>query len=174
MDKEIYNRIKEDVQNAEGIKAYCLNYMLDNYDEDDELETFVSDLLSHGCQSGMVCDLIYYSDTISFYDDYENDIGDLITQNMEMLGVDTRPLFIESLNGSAENLQQEKNLLAWFSFEETIRSLKDMVIGGVGGTKRDRVTSGPYSSISDAITDYVLFMVEGDTLDPNTAMSFTT
>lgn len=57
---------------------------------------------------------------------------------------------------------------------ETIRGLTDMVIGGVGGTYRDRVTPGPYTSISDAITDYILFMVEGDVLDPTTAMSFTT
>ena len=57
---------------------------------------------------------------------------------------------------------------------ETIRGLTDMVIGGVGGTYRDRVTPGPYTDITDAITDYILYMVEGDTLDPTTAMSFVT
>lgn len=57
---------------------------------------------------------------------------------------------------------------------ETIRGLKDMVIGGVGGTKRDGTTPGPYTDITDAITDYILFMVEGDIHDPATAMSFAT
>lgn len=56
---------------------------------------------------------------------------------------------------------------------QTIRSLKDMIIGGVGGTKRDRSTPGPYADLTDAVTDYILFMVEGDVLDPQTAMSFT-
>ena len=55
---------------------------------------------------------------------------------------------------------------------QTIRSLRDMVIGGVGGTMRDRVTYGPYDNLTDAIEDYILFMVEGDILDPLTAMSF--
>jgi hypothetical protein len=49
-----------------------------------------------------------------------------------------------------------------------------MVVGGVGGKKRDGVTSGPYTDITDAITDYILFMVEGDITDPTTAMSFAT
>jgi hypothetical protein len=44
---------------------------------------------------------------------------------------------------------------------EIIRGLTDMVVGGVGGKKRDGVTSGPYTDITDAITDYILFMVEG-------------
>jgi len=56
---------------------------------------------------------------------------------------------------------------------ETIRGLTDMVIGGVGGRYRDNVTPGPYTDITDAITDYILFIVEGSVLDPTTAMSFT-
>ena len=55
---------------------------------------------------------------------------------------------------------------------ETIRSLFDMVIGGVGGTQRDKVTPGPYADITLAIEDYILYMVEGDVTDPITAMSF--
>jgi len=55
---------------------------------------------------------------------------------------------------------------------EIIRGLGDMVIGGYGCTKRDEVTPGPYTDITDAITDYILFMVEGDISDPYTAMSF--
>lgn len=54
---------------------------------------------------------------------------------------------------------------------ESIRSLFDMVIGGVGGTKRNG-DPGPYSSMTDAIEDYILYMVEGDGVDPLTAMSF--
>jgi len=57
---------------------------------------------------------------------------------------------------------------------EIIRGLADMVVGGTepGSTKRDGVTPGPYTDITDAITDYILFMVEGDITDPTTAMSF--
>ena len=57
---------------------------------------------------------------------------------------------------------------------ETMRSLKDMVIGGEGGTKRKDGAPGPYSDLTDAITDYILYMVEGDGIDPQTAMDFST
>ena len=54
---------------------------------------------------------------------------------------------------------------------ETIRSLYDMVMGVVDGTKWNG-DPGPYSSITEAVEDYILYMVEGSPLDPTTAMSF--
>ena len=56
---------------------------------------------------------------------------------------------------------------------EIIRGLGDMVIGSYGGTRRDG-TPGPYTDITDAITDYILFMVEGPVGVPLEGMSFTT
>lgn len=121
----IIKNIKKDLDNTTGLKRYCLNYILENYETDEDLKVFISDLLTHGCVSGMISELIYYEDTNKFFDKYENEIEDLISENMENLGIETRPLFIESLNGSAENISQEKNLLSWFSFEETIRQINE-------------------------------------------------
>ncbi len=108
-----------------SLKANVIDYILDCYSTDEEIKMFMSDLLQHGCSSGMISSLICYSDTIKFYDKYEDDIEELITNNMESLGVKSRPLFIESLNGTAENMTQEKNLLSWFAFEETTRTLNE-------------------------------------------------
>ena len=55
---------------------------------------------------------------------------------------------------------------------QTIRTLWDMVIGGVGGTKLGG-GAGPYSDLTEAVEDYILYMVEGDGVDPDTAMDFT-
>ena len=111
------------------LKNYVINYIVDAYITDEEIKGFFNDLLKGGCQSGFISDLIYYKDTIKFFDDYEDEIEDLITEQMEDLGIKTRPLFIESLNGSAESITQEKNLLSWFAFEETARALSyDLVV----------------------------------------------
>ena len=119
----IKERIKEAIETeTDGLKLYCLE-TLEEQGDDEEIKGFIGDLINHGCQSGMVTELIYYADTIKFYDKFEDDIEDLISENMEGLGIETRPLFIESLNGSAENMTQEKNLLSWFAFEETVRRI---------------------------------------------------
>ncbi len=124
--EKVYNTLKKARdQETDRLKLYCLNYMLKNYKTDEDLKVFIGDLLNHGCSSGMIPELISYTDTNKFYNDYEQEIEDLIQNNMYMLGIKTRPLFIESLNGSAENIRQEKNLLSWFAFEETIRSLNE-------------------------------------------------
>jgi len=126
MVDKIKQQLKEQLKTEDNIlKKEVINYILGYYDTDEDIKMFISDLLNHGCISGMVNNLIYYKDTNNFFDVFEDEIEDLITENMDMLGVKTRPLFIESLNGSAENLEQEKNLLSWFAFEETARNLNE-------------------------------------------------
>tara|TARA_Y100000034_G_C6845157_1_gene382780 strand:+ start:65 stop:502 length:438 start_codon:yes stop_codon:yes gene_type:complete len=106
------------------LKNFVINYIIETeYKTDEEIKGFFDDLFKGGCQNGFISDLIYYKDTNKFFDDYEDEIETLISQNMEDFGIKTRPLFINSLNGSAENITQEKNLLSWFAFEETARSL---------------------------------------------------
>ena len=107
-----------------GLKCEVLSEMT-QYKTDDEIKGFIGDLLNHGCSSGMISSLIYYTDTNAFFDRNEAEIEDLISESMKNLGIETRPLFIESLNGSAENIEQEKNLLSWFAFEETARQLNE-------------------------------------------------
>lgn len=106
----------------ENIKQFVRNE-IESYDSDYEKISFLKDVLQYGCQSGLVSSLVYYSDTNKFFDDYEDEIVDLISNIMEDMGYKTRPQFIDSLNGSAENITQEKNLLAWVAFEEASREV---------------------------------------------------
>lgn len=85
-----------------------------------------SDLEQGGCQSGMVSELIYYKDTISFYKKHAGEIGDLLKRAIEDGGAcspadifgdkwdKADPLAFDPLN---------QNLLAWFAFEETCSRL---------------------------------------------------
>lgn len=43
--------------------------------------------------------------------------------NKEDMGYTKRTEFIASLNGIAEDITTEKNLLSWFAFEETTRDI---------------------------------------------------
>lgn len=73
---------------------------------DDPREMF-ENLACHGCQSGMINNLIYYADTHRFFDTYYREIDDLRDAVEEEIG---EPLIIRG---------DLKNFLAWFAFEET-------------------------------------------------------
>lgn len=84
------------------------------------------DVLEHGCVSGIVSELIYYSDTLAFYKRYRDEINELLKELMDSTGLysmkelfgknwdDEDPLILDTHN---------QNLLAWFGFEETLRNV---------------------------------------------------
>ena len=72
---------------------------------------FFSDLLQHGCVSGMVSSLVYYADTHAFFDQYYSAIEALRDDVEHNLG---EPLQIKG---------DLKNFMAWFAFEETVYRL---------------------------------------------------
>jgi len=78
---------------------------------DDDLTRFFRDLAQHGCISGMVGDLIYYTDTHAFYDRHYDEIERLREEIEDALG---EPLKIQG---------DLKNALAWFAFEQTAMNI---------------------------------------------------
>ena len=97
----------------------------DSYDGDQE--AVYRDLMKGGCQSGMVGHLIYYNDTLAFYQHYQEDIGKLLYQTKESTGLSIEELFGEKWDRH-DPLAREttnQNLLAWFGFEETARIIME-------------------------------------------------
>lgn len=123
--KEQLEKLKE--TELGSLKEHILDYVIENYDEYDNVADFIKDILKNGCQSGMVGHLIYYKDTNEFYDKYENEIEDKLEEYGTGCGYENRFQQLASLNGSDNvgNIMQEKNLLAWFGFEETLRDIAD-------------------------------------------------
>ena len=76
-----------------------------------EIKAFFSDLQQHGCISGMISPLIYYTDTHKFYDKHYDEIEELREQYEDNIG--------ESIKIKGDL----KNFLAWFAFEETAYQL---------------------------------------------------
>ena len=70
-------------------------------------ESFFTDLLSHGCISGIVSSLIYYTDTHTFFDNHYDAIETLRDEMEDSLG---QPLNIKG---------DLKNFMVWFAFEQT-------------------------------------------------------
>ncbi len=98
-------------QQPVSLEAEVAKEALENHDDD--IISFFKDLLQYGCQSGMICSLIYYCDTHSFYDKYYNEI--------ENLRYDIEESFGEPLHPKGDL----KNWYAWLAFEETARKIAE-------------------------------------------------
>ena len=97
-------------------------------DYEEGVAGYMEDLTQGGCQSGMVSELIYYADTVAFYKKHKDDINTLLYNLLSDTGYKNPedlfgdkwekddPLALEDMN---------RNLLAWFAFEETARILAD-------------------------------------------------
>jgi len=75
--------------------------------EHDNPEMFLSDVLAHGCISGVVGSMIYYRDTHAFYDHHYDEIEEL---RLDWQAETGQPIEIKG---------DLKNFLAWFAFEHT-------------------------------------------------------
>ena len=64
--------VKELKRNSSSplFKRVC-NYIIDTWGDYNDKKYIFTDVLHHGCQSGVVTELIYYSDTVRFYVDIE-------------------------------------------------------------------------------------------------------
>ena len=106
-------------------KRVC-EYVIDEWNDYNDKKHIFTDVLYHGCQSGMVGFLIWYSDTTAFYKKYIEEINTLLYNVQSSTGLysmkdlfgkkwdEEDPLAIEDYN---------QNLLAWFGFEETLRNI---------------------------------------------------
>ena len=72
--------------------------------EDDEILSYMRDIIDYGCVSGTVKSLITYKDTEKFFDKYADEIFDLMNEKRDD-------------GWDLNNIEFNKNNLAWFAFE---------------------------------------------------------
>ena len=74
----------------------------------------ISDVATHGCSGGTISELIYYYDTVKFYNDHEEEIWDELSELADDLG-ETIPFMISNFRGckNVSDPKTFKNLLAW-------------------------------------------------------------
>lgn len=119
--------VKEIKRNSDNAltKRVC-DYIIDQWSEHDNKKSIFTDVLHYGCQSGAVSFLIYYSDTVQFYKRYKDEINDLLSNLMAETGLyDLSDLFGDKWDKDDPLICDDfnQNLLAWFGFEETLRTI---------------------------------------------------
>lgn len=115
-DKQYIKKLKAIVNDYSrtDLERNVATSIIDEIENGYHFESYVSDLMQHGCESGMVGGLIYYSDTHKFYDQHYEDIEDLRVEWKKSTG--------EALQPDEYDL---KNWFAWFAYEETVRNLSN-------------------------------------------------
>lgn len=119
--------VKELKRNSSSplFKRVC-NYVIDRWGDYNDKKYIFTDVLNHGCQSGVVTELIYYSDTVRFYKQYRQEINDLLYDAINGTGLYAPSELFGDKWDKEDPLAQEitnQNLLAWFRFEETLRNI---------------------------------------------------
>lgn len=102
--------------------------ILNNGKNYDEPTVFFEDLLKYGCKSGMISELFYYTDTVDFCKRHSSDINEVISDLLNLYDLkNIRELFADEFDVSDPLCinNHNLNLIAWYVFEETCRSVYD-------------------------------------------------
>ena len=104
--KNLLNSIVENTMEG-SLKHEVAEIILDQVEglENDEILSTVENIVTCGCQSGVVPALITYDDTDNFFDNHANEIFELV-EDMKQEGIIDMNSF-----------ELSKNNLAWFAFE---------------------------------------------------------
>lgn len=103
------------------------NYLLGF--EESERVSHIQDIQYGGCSSGVVSDLIYYSDTLEFFKQYKRFINAMLVEYMDNSG-SSNPADILKDWDKSDPLAMDtsnQNLLAWFGFEMTIYNIANQL-----------------------------------------------
>ena len=90
------------------LKAAVLKSLINKAEEcenDEEIITMVNDVITNGCSSGIVLDMMFYRATERFFDTHSEEIFDLLNESIA-----------EGLT-DANNISFSKNNLAWWAYE---------------------------------------------------------
>ena len=116
-DNAMYKWVIDDVMDS------VIDYEGDNMDE--KLKSRLEEITEHGCQSGTVGSLIYYDDTVKFFDNFNDEIYDMVEDYygaesvLDMLKQHCE--LIDIVMGS----DTVKNYLAWMAYEVTCSNILD-------------------------------------------------
>lgn len=90
----LLNVLKTMETETTGVKNDVINFLLAQSQDSEDAEGILDNILTHGCQSGMINHLIYYKDTVKYFEKHENEIMEML----EELGIED----VESWDGLQE------------------------------------------------------------------------
>lgn len=108
------------------LEKETLELIVSNASDYESFETFLSELLTHGCVTGYISELVYYNDTQAFFERHKEEINELVHGHLSMVGFDSPVELFGEKWDKEDNLvldTNNQNLLAWFAMEETAREI---------------------------------------------------
>ena len=110
--KNLLNSMLENTMEG-TLKHEVVEIIMDQVDglDNEEILSTVENIVTYGCQSGVVSALITYSDTELFFDKHANEIFELVE--------DAKQEGLIDMN----NFELSKNNLAWFAFETVAQEI---------------------------------------------------
>src|SRR5699024_3414216 len=123
----LLNVLKTMETETTGVKNDVINFLLAQAQDSEDAQGILENVLTHGCGSGMVNHLIYYTDTVAYLKEHEEEI----TEMLEQLAIEDVESWygLEELSDLFPRLEtpderhemelnnQDKNYLAWAIFE---------------------------------------------------------
>jgi hypothetical protein len=115
-----------------GAVAYSIleNADINGYkNADSAVMDFMEDVMQYGCVSGTVSDMIYYVDTLKFYDQFESYIKDMVIDYgmddvLEKMGMIADCEADEDMEELYDmEADYEKNNIAWMAYELIVSDL---------------------------------------------------
>lgn len=119
-DNAMYKWVIDDVMDSD-----ISGYNGDTFDE--KLKSRLEEITEHGCQSGTVSSLIYYTDTVKFFDNFNDEIYDMID---DMFGAQSVFEMLQQkcdLTDIIMGADTVKNYLAWMAYEVTCSNILDSI-----------------------------------------------
>ena len=108
MNNELKIRL-ESLKSESELKSAVVDIALNHIDDYDNGVDYFKEILTYGCASGIVTELIYYYQTEEFFNKYADEIFDLYNDLVEEFG--------------QIDMELNKNNLSWLAFEETLRNI---------------------------------------------------
>ena len=118
---------KKELKNLKGeskLKNAVVEVYLNHYSE--EIDLLMQDVVTYGLSGGILGEFIYYTDTVSFFNKYENEITELLKETLNSYGYNSpKELFGKKWDEEDFFCKEKlnKNLLCWFAVEEITREL---------------------------------------------------
>ena len=91
----------------------------------DDYTSYLQEVCQHGCVSGIVSGLIYYTDTLAFYQKHQEEINDMLKEAISQIGDSPTDVFGDKWDKDDPLAMDtsNQNLLVWFAYEETARAI---------------------------------------------------
>lgn len=111
--QELSNVLKNMELETHGVKNDIINYLLNNSNDSEDIQILLEDINNYGCESGIVNHLIYYTDTVAYFEKHEDEIQEMINNTYS----------IDLYSMGVEEFDKLMNILNLDSFEDRLNNI---------------------------------------------------